>query len=86
MAVMSHVGYLYLATYEGDAFEAPLSHFTDPLSTPVVPYDVTLNPPKWLKRLVRAKTSARFDGIATLPAALMASSSSEHTVKPWNEQ
>ena len=76
------VGYFYFTTHDGDAFEVPLSHLTSTSSTPVEAIDVTSNPPVWLKRLIRPKTSTRFDGIGTLPPH----SSVSNGVKPWNEQ
>lgn len=79
------VDYFYIATYEGDAFEAPLSHFTSTSSTPAVAVDMSSAHPTWMKRLVRSKTSSRFDGIGTLPLASPQAMSS-NTVKSWNEQ
>jgi len=78
-------GYFYFTTHDGYAYEAPLSHFTSTSDTPMTPVDVSVNPPTWLKKLIRAKTNSRFDGIGTLPLASPAALSS-NTVKSWNEQ
>jgi len=77
--------YFYIATYEGDAFEAPLSHFTSTADTAATAVDMAAHHPSWLKRLIRSKTSSRFDGISTLPLASPEAMSS-NTVKSWNEQ
>jgi hypothetical protein len=76
-------GYFYITTYDGYAYEAPLTRFTGASEDVVL--DVSLTPPIWMKRLIRAKTSSRFDGIGTLPMASAAVMTS-NTVKSWNEQ